>query len=106
MNGSEQNATVAVGVEHTFSCPVDGNPVPSITWYSENGTYNGKQFKTGQSGCYICVAKNIHGMSDNITQCLILSKFTFLVVQVYVMQLSLDFQTFSAVGPIFCIVNW
>ncbi|XP_044164816.1 fibroblast growth factor receptor 2-like isoform X1 [Acropora millepora] len=68
-NGNGQNATVAEGVEHTFSCPVDGNPVPSFTWYSES---IGKQFKTRQSGCYICVARNVHGISDNITQCLII----------------------------------
>ena len=66
---------MAIGVEHTFSCAVDGNPVPSITWYSETGAYTGKQFKTGKSGCYICVARNIYGISDKITQCLIISKF-------------------------------
>jgi len=75
VNGIGQNATVSGGGEYTFSCPVDGNPVPSITWYSETGAYSGKQLKTGQSGCYICVARNIHGISDNITQCLIISKF-------------------------------
>ena len=68
---------MAIGVEHTFSCPVDGNPVPNITWYSETGAYTGKQFKAGQSGCFTCVARNIHGISDNITQCLIISKFNF-----------------------------
>ncbi|XP_067030254.1 fibroblast growth factor receptor-like isoform X2 [Acropora muricata] len=71
--GSGQNATVAGGLEHTFSCPVDGNPVPNITWYSETGAYRGKQFKTRESGCYICVARNGHGISDNITQCLIIN---------------------------------
>ena len=68
---------MAIGVEHTFSCPVDGNPVPNITWYSETGAYTGKQFKTGQRGCYICAGRNIYGISDNITQCLIISKFNF-----------------------------
>ena len=78
MNGGGQNATVAGGVENTFSCPVDGNPVPNITWYSKTGAYKGKQLKTRESGCYICVARNVHGISDNITQCLIISKFNFL----------------------------
>ncbi|XP_067030249.1 uncharacterized protein [Acropora muricata] len=73
VSGSGQNATVAGGVEHTFSCPVDGNPVPNITWYSKTGAYRGKQFKTRESGCYICVARNVHGISDNITQCLIIN---------------------------------
>ncbi|XP_067021800.1 fibroblast growth factor receptor-like isoform X3 [Acropora muricata] len=72
VNGNGQNASVAAGVENTFSCPVDGNPVPNITWYSETGAYRGKQFKTRESGCYICVARNVLGISDNITQCLII----------------------------------
>ncbi|XP_067030252.1 tyrosine kinase receptor Cad96Ca-like isoform X2 [Acropora muricata] len=73
VNGGGQNATVAGGVENTFSCPVDGNPVPNITWYSKTGTYKGKQFKARESGCYICVARNVHGISENITQCLIIN---------------------------------
>ncbi|XP_067030266.1 fibroblast growth factor receptor 1-like isoform X2 [Acropora muricata] len=74
VNGGGQNATVAGGVENTFSCPVDGNPVPNSTWYSKTGAYKGKQFKARESGCYICVARNVHGISDNITQYLIISQ--------------------------------
>ena len=78
-----QNATVAGGVEHTFSCPFGGNPVPNIMWYSETETFRGKQFKTQQSGCYICVARNIQGISDNITQCLIVGKLNFFLLHRY-----------------------
>ncbi|XP_015760802.1 PREDICTED: hemicentin-1-like [Acropora digitifera] len=76
VNGSGRNASVAGGAEHTFSCPVDGNPFPSIIWYKvsvSREAYKGKQFKTRQPGCYICVARNNYGISDNVTQCLFIN---------------------------------
>ena len=61
----------------TFKCPVDGNPEPNIKWYSEKTgrkISSGKQYKTGESGCYSCVARDYFGTAVNITQCLIVGK--------------------------------
>ena len=61
----------------TFTCPVNGNPEPNIEWYREETGRKiscGKQYKTGESGCYFCVASNSFGTAVNITQCLIVGK--------------------------------
>ena len=71
---------MAEGIVKTFTCPIDGNPEPNIEWYSENSgrkISRGKQFKTGESGCYSCVASNYFGTQVNITQCLIVGKSVF-----------------------------
>ena len=64
-----------------FSCPVDGNPEPNITWYTEKTGVkisSGKQLAAKESGCYTCVAWNDFGPSVNITQCLtIISKYNY-----------------------------
>lgn len=75
--GSGENVTVAGGVAKTFTCPVDGNPEPNITWYSEKTgrkISNEKQYQTGESGCYTCIASNSLGTPVIITQCLIVGK--------------------------------
>ena len=70
-----ENATVSQGGNKTFSCPVDGNPQPNITWYrsSEDSgkpiCYE-KELEARESGCYTCVASNSLGQSISITQCL------------------------------------
>ena len=78
LSGTGQNATVAGGVKHTFSCPVNGNPEPGIKWYNEKSSTkisSEKQLVAGESGCYTCVASNSLGTTVNITQCLTISKF-------------------------------
>ena len=63
------------GGNKTFSCPVDGNPQPNITWYrgsevSETPIFSGEKLEARESGCYTCVASNSVGKSVIITQCL------------------------------------
>ena len=73
--GPGENATEAEGGVKMFSCPVDGNPEPNITWYSEKTgrtILSGKQLVAEKSGCYTCVARNTVGPPVNITQCLII----------------------------------
>ena len=68
---------MVVGVVKTFTCPVDGNPKPNIEWYSEKTgrkISSGKQYKTGKSGCYSCVARSSLGTPVNITHCLTVGK--------------------------------
>ncbi|XP_015773062.1 PREDICTED: fibroblast growth factor receptor 3-like isoform X3 [Acropora digitifera] len=71
--GRGENAFVAGGDVKTLTCPVDGNPKPNIEWYIEKTgrkISSGKQYKTGESGCYTCVAWSSLGTPVNITQCL------------------------------------
>ena len=75
--GRGENAFVAGGDVKTLTCPVDGNPKPNIEWYIEKTgrkLSSGKQYKTGESGCYSCVARDSFGIAVNITQCLIVGK--------------------------------
>ena len=75
--GNGRNATVAEGGVERFVCPVDGNPEPNIKWYNEKTgrkISSGKEYETGESGCYLCVASNYLGSPVNITQCLIVGK--------------------------------
>ena len=72
-----ETVLVAGGIVKTLTCPVDGNPEPSIEWYNEETgrkISSGKQYKTGESGCYSCVAWNSLGTAVNITQCLTVGK--------------------------------
>ena len=72
--GKGETAFVAGGIVKTFTCPVNGNPKPNIEWYSEETgrkIFCGKQYKTGESGCYSCVASNSFGTVVSVTQCLI-----------------------------------
>ena len=63
------------GGAKNFSCPVDGNPKPNITWYRDSEV-SGKpicyeeKFEARESGCYNCTASNSLGQSISITQCL------------------------------------
>ncbi|XP_015768096.1 PREDICTED: limbic system-associated membrane protein-like [Acropora digitifera] len=73
--GPGENATEAEGGVKMFSCPVDGNPEPNITWYNEKtgrSISSGKQLEAKEGGCYTCVARNTVGPAVNITQCLII----------------------------------
>ena len=77
--GRGENAFVAGGDVKTLTCPVDGNPKPNIEWFSEKTgrkISSGKQYKTGESGCYTCVAWSSLGTPVNITQCLTVGKFS------------------------------
>ena len=63
------------GSSKRFSCPVDGNPEPNITWYkgsdvTEPGISNAKQLEATETGCYTCSASNSLGTPVSITQCL------------------------------------
>lgn len=71
-----KNVTVPEGGNTTFSCPVDGNPKPNISWYrgieiSEMPISSGEQLEAKESGCYTCVASSSLGKPVIITQCLI-----------------------------------
>ncbi|XP_044180515.1 immunoglobulin superfamily member 10-like [Acropora millepora] len=96
--GPGENATEAEGGVKMFSCPVDGNPEPNITWYNEKtgrSISSGKQLEAKEGGCYTCVARNTVGPAVNITQCLIISKYNY--SNPYgssIMQLNLDFSDF------------
>ena len=77
--GFGENATVPYGGNKTFSCPVDGNPKPNITWYmdsevSERPIFSGENWTAGVTGCYTCIASNYLGTSVSITQCLTVGK--------------------------------
>ncbi|XP_074634757.1 neurotrimin-like isoform X3 [Acropora palmata] len=70
-----ENATVPQGGNKRFSCPVDGNPKPNISWYrgsevSETPIFSGEKLEARESGCYTCVASNSVGKPVSITQCL------------------------------------
>ena len=80
--GKGETAFVAGGIVKTFTCPVNGNPEPNIEWYSEETgrkVFCGKQYQTGESGCYSCVASNSFGTAVNITQCLIVGMSVLLM---------------------------
>ncbi|XP_067030294.1 opioid-binding protein/cell adhesion molecule-like isoform X2 [Acropora muricata] len=73
--GFGENARVPQGGNKRFSCPVDGNPKPNITWYrssevSETPIFSGEKLEARESGCYTCVASNSVGNPVSITQCL------------------------------------
>ena len=75
--GSAKNVTVAGGMAQIFTCPVDGNPEPTIEWYDEKTGIkisSGKHLEARESGCYTCTASNSLGISVNISQCLIVGK--------------------------------
>ena len=79
VTGRRENAFVAGGDVKTLTRPVDGNPRPNIEWYIEKTgrkLSSGKQYKTGKSGCYTCVAWSSLGTPVNITQCLTVGKFS------------------------------
>ena len=70
---TERNKTYLVsrGDSATLTCPVDGNPPPSVQWYKGNGNiwqrlHTGKAWELSQatssdSGLYICSASNSVG---------------------------------------------
>lgn len=73
--GNGENATVIEGDVKNFSCPVVGNPKPTIVWYKgiRGGgeiIYSGTEFEAREAGCYTCVAKNSLGTSVSIMHCL------------------------------------
>ncbi|XP_068686985.1 fibroblast growth factor receptor 3-like [Montipora foliosa] len=74
-SGCRADVSIPEGSTTLFSCPVDGNPEPTITWYigSEAGgpvISNKKQLEAGESGCYTCSASNSLGTPVTVTQCL------------------------------------
>ncbi|XP_068733262.1 neuronal growth regulator 1-like [Montipora capricornis] len=75
VSGCRADVTIPERSTTLFSCPVDGNPEPTITWYigSEAGgpvISNKKQLEAGESGCYTCSASNSLGPPVTVTQCL------------------------------------
>ena len=77
--GRGENAFVAGGDMKMLTCPVDGNPRSNIEWYIEKTRRklsSGKQYKTGESGFYTCVAWSSLGTQFNITQYLTVGKFS------------------------------
>ena len=72
----KQYYSVLEGTSKTLTCPVAGNPEPSITWYNSSGALvsSDKELEAGESGCYICVANNSIGTSINIIECLIVRR--------------------------------
>ena len=83
---SGRNTSVSVGSSVSFTCPVDGNPEPTITWYKGSNaggtvlfsgkTLNFPQTKADDTGCYTCSAINSLG-TDTITQCLVVGIYIF-----------------------------
>ncbi|XP_068685530.1 fibroblast growth factor receptor 3-like isoform X2 [Montipora foliosa] len=74
--GRGGNYSVPEGSTKLFSCPVDGNPEPNITWYKDDEVIepeipNAKQMEARETGCYTCSAINALGPPVTITQCLI-----------------------------------
>ena len=67
-----------LGSSVSLTCPIDGNPEPSITWYKGAGVnvlFSGKvlnfpQTKSNDTGCYTCSASNLLG-TNSLTQCLL-----------------------------------
>ncbi|XP_068686490.1 hemicentin-1-like [Montipora foliosa] len=73
--GSGENYSVPEGSTKLFSCSVDGNPEPTITWYKgddviEQEMPNAKQLEARETGCYTCSASNSLGPPVTITHCL------------------------------------
>ena len=80
--GFRGNTTIAEGGVKNISCPVDGNPQPSILWYKGSEVRGGKisserqltvKVNVGEIVCFTCVASNFLG-TVTITQCLIVRK--------------------------------
>ena len=76
--GKGGDYSVPKGKSKLFSCPVDGNPEPNITWYKDTamGSFGpeistAKQLETSETGCYICSGSNSLGPPVNIKQCLV-----------------------------------
>ena len=74
--GFGENATVSQGGTKTFSCSVDGNPKPNISWYrgsevSGRQIFSVEKLEAIESGCYTCGASNSVGQSvRKFTHCL------------------------------------
>ncbi|XP_068686471.1 uncharacterized protein [Montipora foliosa] len=73
--GGGGNDSVPEGNTKLFSCPVDGNPEPNITWYKGNYVIgpeisHAKQLEARETGCYTCSGSNSLGTPVIITQCL------------------------------------
>ena len=67
-----------------FTCPVTGNPAPSIKWYKGSELIgvpisNEKELEARENGCYTCLESNSLGTSVSITQCLIVGKLAMIV---------------------------
>ena len=97
----KQYYSVLEGTSKTLTCPVAGNPEPSITWYNSSGaSISGeKELETGESGCYICVASNYIGTSINITECLIVRRGKFIVSREL-------FSVFYSIWSIWTLMIW
>lgn len=77
--GFGEKATVFEGGAKTFCCPVDGNPKPNISWYSEvseTPIFSGEKLKARESGCYTCVASNSLGKPVSIRHCLTVDEYS------------------------------
>lgn len=83
--GSPSFTIVTGGGVKNLTCPVDGNPPPSIMWY-KGSEASGKNIsskellsikvKSGESVCFTCVASNPLQMSVNVTRCFIAQAYS------------------------------
>ena len=66
--GFGETATVSQGGTETFSCSVDENLRPNISWYrgsevSGRHIFSAEKLEAIESGCYTCAASNSVGLS-------------------------------------------